>query len=986
MWRRIIVACHIKGSAEIHARKIEVTLAYVRFLRRQSRYVEAENILRGLWIEYEIEEIHSESLIIWIKAIGEEMNELRILDVAVKVFKTVWGFFKRIHKQHTVEATSVAILIAELTLEIRTQEEHYIEETTYFEETILKEVYESCISTITTTTITTSTIRSCETLSSFYLRKERYSEAIAICHRVLTRLWLSLVSDEKNVILPKDFTVEAIEMAIRIAHCYSHEHQIEKAEKIFVRLFRATKSSLHIQDELVARSARELILFYESTKRSERAIEVYRELWEDYSCTLGATHTLTIETLYRLGELSIKHRQKDAEGYYLKIYVNLDHDFDMCHHGAIEAALALTRIYESEKRWTDAQKIYAHLWRTILVRTREYKISSERVDEIYRRYFYILEKEVKVAYTVLRQTTIEFREVCIHVFGARAEITLRATLRLAEINERSEKHIHEAIEIYEETFKETQTFTKTTTITTIITTAKSRLTRLYVTHSHTSTTYTSKAVTLCMEEFESYKAQLGCSHERTLLSLEELAVFYKSRKDQKLESVLLRTLQSAVIEIVVKEKDSRRLCNSSRSLARIYGAQGYTNEAYKLLEELRRQIVSRDTRSCDSFGFKIDQQADRRCFIFLAAYQETLRGAKDASISEIMASFLTETALYDAYTRSLAQKTRFETTMVQGARLRYFRRSKYHDVQDSKIDEELFEAFLKSLGSSIKTNKTTTRYFFNILLEEIGKSQHEVHLVQAGCGSGTTAVHILLEQSKFQEAVDLANCIWQFTQSHHGFHDQENISTGFKLALYLANRGAKKCPDQKIQQQMLGLSRTFLKEILEASRQIKVDFTKTPITQLNELVTLLGEVQDFADLEVSLPSLFYSPFTALTLDFCSGSSPNSGSHATLNPPGLFRRSFKLAAASSKCASAMDPVKALYTFLKTFATIYAAYGSHMTESRTRCIHSWRNSIPAQLNFRKLWACTKRSLNTLSATTAIAVALRALAAMRTFTLSF
>ena len=933
-------------------------------MRRHSRYSEAENLLRGLWIEYETEDIHSESLIIWIKAIGEELKELRILDVAVTVLKAVWGFFKKIRKQHTVEATSVAISIVETTIEIQSREESYTEESTYTSETILREVYESTISTKSTTQITTSTVQVCQTLSSFYVRRERWSEAISVCHTTLKSLWPSFDSGGGKTSLPKGFTVEAIDIAIRLAHCHSHEHQIEKAEAILVRIFRTTKARLRIDDLQVSRCSKELILFYESTNRSERAIDVYRELWEEYSDTLGKTHTLSIEVLYHLAELSVKHGRKDAKDYYIKIYTNLNHGNDFCHRGAIEAALALTRFYESEKHWTEAQKIYRCLWTTVVTCTKEYDITSERVEEIYRHYFHILEKEVKVQYTELRRTTIEFREVCIKVYGAQAEITIRATLRLAEINEQSEEHVREAIEIYEQTFKESHTFTKTTTITTIITAAKSRLTRLYVTHSSSSTDYTSKAVTLYLERFESTKTHYGCSHHVTLTVLEELAGFYKKQNDQKVQSTLLQTLKGTIVEIVVKEKDSRKLFDSSTRLARIYIAQGYTNEAYQLLEELRRQVVFRDTRSSGSFGFKVDQQVDRRSFVFVATFEETLKGTKSVNFSEIMASFLMETILYETYTQSLTHQSSSETTLVRGARLRSFRRSIKYNVQDSKIDDELFEVFQKGLGSSIKTDKSA-RSFFNILLEEIGRSQQEVHLVKCGFSSGTTAVHDLLEQSKFQDAIELASTVRRFIKAHQGYHNQGNLNSGFRIALLLAGRGAKKCSDQKLWQQQLELSKTFVEEILEASREIKVDYTKMEIHQLNDLVGLMGEVRNFQGLEVSLSQAYFSPLKALLTLHSSGSSLNSGNPATRSH-GLPRLPPGSVDAWLKCDSAKAPAMPPSAFWRTFVTTCGAYGARLIPRPCKWTRFARNSIARPASTPKPCACMKRSSNRSSAT--------------------
>lgn len=959
LWRRMAMACHLERRVEIHERKIEVCLSYVKFLRRQSRYVEAENLLRGLWIEYEREDVDSESLIVWIKAIGEELKELRILDVAVTVFRAVWGFFKKAQREYTMEATSVAIYIAEITMEIRSQEETFTE-STYTEDTILKQVHESTLKMISATQITTTVVRTCESLTAFYVRSKRWTEAISIGQEVLKKIWPRFDTHGGICTLPKGFVVVGIDMATRIAHCYLHENQVEKAESIFLHVFRATKSSLLIQDELVSRSAKELVLFYQSTNRSERSLEVYRVLFEEYSHAVGKTHTLTVEVLYRLGDLSLKYKPEEAESYYLQIYRNLTHHSDSCHYGAIEAALALTTIYESEKRWTDAQHIYSHLWKTILTHTKDYNIQSGRVEEIYRRYFSVLEKEVKVKYTVLRQMTIEFREVCVKSYGARAEISLRSILRLAEINEKSEKHMHEAIQIYEETFKEINTVwtttTTTTTTTTIINAARSRLTRLYVSHPSKSTEHTSRAVTLYMEQFESTKAQYGCSHDSTIITLEELASFYKSRDDEKLQKVLVRTLQGIIVEIIVKEKDSRRLFDSSTRLARIYLTQGYQNEAYQLLVELRRQIICRDTKSSNTCGFKIDHLVDRRSFVFLATFEETLKGAKTVCFSEIMADFLLETIMHEAYTRSLTKGIRFETTMLHGARLRYFRRSKYPTIQDSEIEDELFKSFQKSMGSSISTNETTTRYFFSILIEETGKSHREVRLVKTGCRYGAIAVYSLLEQSEFQEAIDLSTCIRQFSIAHQAYSDQDNINTGFKLALYLAGRNAKKPSDQKLRQHMLGLSRSFLEEILEASRQIKVDFTKTTITELNELVSLMGEVQDFKNLEVRYSVIAVITQTHANL-LSSGSSLSSGTLVIRNT-GPRLSSFGSVGASWRLGLLKAPVTLPFGFSKISATIYGAYGalSILQPWKWRCcVHKY---TPRLVRTPKLCAYTKK----------------------------
>ena len=382
---------------------------------------------------------------------------------------------------------------------------------------------------------------------------------------------------------------------------------------------------------------------------------------------------------------------------------------------------------------------------------------------IYRRYFHVMKTKVKMNYIVLRQITMKFRTICVDVFEGRSDIALRTCIHLVEINERSETHVHEAIQIYEEVFRETRTLTQTTTTTTTTTTAiveaKARLTRLYVKHSSTSTQYTSKALTMYMERFENLKVQFDCSHETTLNQLEELVIFYKSRKEQKLTITLIRTLQTTIVEIIVKKTDSEMLIDSFTRIVRLYVSQGYIAETKKLLVKLRRQIIFRNVSSWKKFGFKLNQHVHRRAFVFLTRFEEIIKKIEVISVFKIMTKFLTKIVLIEVYTRAVTEKTRFEIVMIHDARLRYFWRSKYQDVHDFKIDDDLFDAFVRHMNSFIITFKNITRDFFRILLEKTSKSQHEIRLIKAESHSRATMMRDLLKQFRFQKTLDLTTCV-----------------------------------------------------------------------------------------------------------------------------------------------------------------------------------------------------------------------------------
>ena len=842
-WRKVIEVCRLTRSIESHERKIQITIEYVRFLRRRQRIAEAESILLGLWAEYEHEVITSETLVIYIKSIGVEMREIGILAIALSVFTSVWSYFKKSNRQTSIEASSTAVLLVEVTQEMSARTE------TTINESVLIEVFESTISTSTTSKVEITTVKTCETLSTYYARHERWADASKICQKLLRTLWPTLITDQSSVVLSKSFTLEAIEVSRKLAYYYIQERRIEEAEKVYLYIFRATKSHLRVQDDLVAESGTALFEFYENLNQISKAIGVYKELAEEYRRTLGLTHVLTTKLLYRLGDLCTRHKQKDADRYYLEIVTSLNKGLDFCHREALEATIILSKIYYEEKRWSDAQKLYITLWQTITKRCKEYDISTKVVETTYQRYVYILEKEIKVEYSVLRQVTVEYRETCVKVFGARSEITLKATMRLAEICERSEKYQQEAILIYEEVFRETKETTTSTSILSILTEAKQRLAHLYVTTVSSSSTHSEKAVTLYLERYKHTKTEYGCSHESTLTNLKELVILYKKQNTSLFQIAAIRELQSFTIEVITTVKDSKKLFDSGVALAATYTSCGYKEQGYDLLMELRRQIIAKDISSSKDFGFEV-ASVDRRSYVFLVVFEETLKGTKKISCSEVMAELLTESILYEHYNRSTKRQTSFETILLYGARLRSFLISKERRGQATKLEDELYEMFQVNMGPAIKTNRKITRIFFIVLLEELGEDKHDVQLGNAACIAGNAGVLAVLNKGKFQEAYDLASCVHQFAMYHHSYQHTHNYDYGFKLSLYLAGRGAKRCPDQELRAQMLELSKTILREALGACKSIQVNFVQIPIKVLNDLVGLMGEQKNYEDLEV----------------------------------------------------------------------------------------------------------------------------------------
>ncbi len=690
------------------------------------------------------------------------------------------------------------------------------------------------------------------------MKKERWSNVLAICEGVLKNLWGALLTEGHSHhgyhTLPKGFSAEAIKLALRSAYCHLQQGHIGKAEHVYVFVYHASKTSLQVGDEAVFKAARELIEFYEIIGQLEKALAIGCELRQSYTTTLGIPHTLTLEILYLLGNLCAKHKYKDTELYYLEIYTSLEKGSDTCHQDAIDAAFGLIRLYKTMNRWSDCETVYRCIWRTIIKRGKEYDMKADFVDNAYHTYLFVLEKKVKAEYRVLIQVSVEYRDVCIELYDRYSEISLKALVQLAAMYERNKEKTSEALIIYETIHKETKKWSliSTTTITTILVTSKSRLAHLYLTSTTLTTEALTKVIGLLTEHFKYTRSAHGCAHHTTLEQLRELVHLHKRHGTKESITVAVRTNWTCTIEVITKATDYKQLFDAAVSFAINYVTLGHVKEAHELLYEIRRQIIFKDFGSHEKCGFKLDHSVDRRSYVFLVAFEETLKGPKVISFSTVMADLLTETILYELYIQAVKQDLKFETILLRGARLRAFHESKKYDDQAKHLEDDLLALFRKGMGSSIKTSQESVRRFFIILLQELGRDEVALHIVNSGCKAGADAVYSLIDQKKFHEAFELGTSIWQFTKAHHGFQDQHNNRIGFKLSLALAGRGRNRCEEQKLSEQMLDLSKTIMKECLHQSRHVKVKFAELEIKELNDIVGLLGEQQNFTDLEVRM--------------------------------------------------------------------------------------------------------------------------------------
>ena len=870
LWRRLTDRCHHHHhdhGVEIHIYMIDVALEYARFLRRCHRDEEACNILICVWSEYEEYDFESETIFLKLKMVGELMRAVSLLSIAVSVFKKCMSWFKfRGKVEHTA---SCEVLITETVQQIITTTSTTSVSTstttstttTSTTETVVKEAFES---TLTRKEVTSETISICKSLISYHMKLEQWSEAIEVTKKSLLVIWKFVVAGTGTMALPQHFGAGAIDIAISLAICHHRSHHYHEAEEVYVRIYRACKNSCHIEDEHFVRSYDILIKFYEEHHHWHKMIEIYQELLVNYRKNLGAAHKLTIRTLYLLGSLCAEHGHGHAHEYYEEIITVLNKGSSVCHVEALDAMFVMCRIYYEEGHWQKLKVVCKVLWETWRDQHPGHnKFTAEFIELLYLRYRYVLEHHEACEYSVLRQLTIEYRNICIKVFGAAVAISIKASIELAEICIKSETYIHEAISIYEEvltTIKTTTTTTTTTTTSVISTTTttkiKESLTKAYISvcsYGSVSTSTMERAIVIIRERFESLKITFGWAHTKTLTCLRELVLLQIRLKKQESHAMVLSMLVETCIEIMKKEKHSKTLHEAAKFLGSIYTSCGLSEQGHNMIEDLRFQIITGTSK--DKSSFKIDRSIGKISYVFLVTFEQVIRG-EVLTYSEIMADLLTEDILYESYRRCLKSEKDVTIILVHAARLRAFLASHHRKVQRELLEKEAFEIFIKKWESTIKRRDDISFAFYLELLHELGKEERDVKIGNAACAASVSIVKKLLDEGNVQKGYEVAKCALDFINHQRGVHLLQNVPYGFKLSALMVGRGLatplRADINSKLRENMLELSRKIIREVLHACKDSNINFIRLKLRDLNELVGLLGEQQNFADLEVSL--------------------------------------------------------------------------------------------------------------------------------------
>ncbi|KAI0148600.1 hypothetical protein GGR57DRAFT_505069 [Xylariaceae sp. FL1272] len=862
LWLKLTEHCHHTQICEWHEKRIEVMLSYVSFLRSHKRTEEASAVLICCWNEYSNHQVSMfESIILLLKEVAVCMKTVGMISLSLTVFQRCWSWFKSTHKEESSTFKEIVEQIAITSSEIvKKSSTTTTTTTTTASETVIREVFESSFSS-TETQITTTTVELCNSLTSIYIEQEKWSEAVSVIKSTLKKTWASFFSESfESVSLETSFSSQNIKLVLDLAQCYINQKRYDKVDYIYIRLYRVHCKALKRFDDVAVIKYRELYIeFLKKYEMHSALISFYQELLVEYRSFYGPAHTRTIAILYALGDTCRSHHLTHGYWieYYSEIIVALNKGALICHEDALRALTIMAEYYYETQRYAEALVYLKSIIATFCQFGTKYKYfqAITFVQKTFERYYRVIEEtqvEIHEHIRILK----EIREACWKFYGESSEVSLSVTVTLAEVCTKSEKYQFEAVSYYEHIMKHSSTVSTTT-----VKRSQSVLRSLYVkqiTSTRSSTTVTKetleKATTMTIERYVEIRKTHSCTHESTLTTLKELVVLYQ--RQEKVE-LAIKELRSLVAECVLTVSSSKELIETARFIASIY-VGAFASYGFELVRELKLQIIYKFVSK--SIGFDVCK-AGRSCFAFIAAFEYYLR-VGEGTIAGYMAEILAESVFYERLISSIKVKAKTGVVIVHGARLRdILVRTKRSEDFDNIIERQILDYFTVTEVNVAKgSTKSAVRSFVRILLVHFSQHRQPKNFVASAARAAVSELKIHLENKKYRLAYELAQCTYRFLMAHEGLDDPTEITLGFQLCLMMAGRGEYKrtAIDEETNKDMLVLSRDILGEVFDICKNNKIDLCRCPLTELNELISLVGDQKDRARLLWLLDSLWIS--------------------------------------------------------------------------------------------------------------------------------
>lgn len=873
LWSHVAEQCRKNQTVEWHDRQIETVMSYADFLRGQKRDAEAKQLFLGLWKEYEHNQIaRSKSIVSRLTEMAKVMKTVGLSFAALAIFKHVQSYYQSVNAQHSSSYSHIQ-------QEVQNTSRDIISSTSSstVSDSLLREIFLSSM-TARSREVDDSGMTSAKMLLRRQMDEQRWMDAIGTIKTVLNAVWPSFLEDSPDSLtLTTVYLKECVDFIERLATCYHYQQRTDKVEDVYNRFFRAARSSRRVDDKVVMKTVDNLITFYRQHDKTEKLISLYQELLVDYCTVYGETSKTSIDTMYLLGNLC--RQQPSTRNYWVEYYLQIisvlnNKSSEVSHPDAIEAMVTVGDYFWGDKRFAESLRVLRVMWLSFKQKPKDYKQFSDStfVKTFVERYIQGLE-ETKTEPSIIYQTTHEYRDVCAKHFGQNSTITVQATLILARYCQKTERYQSESVTLYEELLKTNSSSINVTEVKSILRTLYSKVFHSSTDTSKGETATLERAMPFYQDRMKDTRSKYGLAHEETLSQLHEMTTYYFRHQKQ---DVAMQQMTSVMNEIMTKESSSStRMVESAQWLAKIFGEINQTNRAAEITDEYHRQIVLRDSSNASKVGYNLTNSG-RHSLTFLAALKYYLSSDAALSYSKVMADVTTEYLYYEQFRSVITSNETTELVFYVASRLYTFLTERQSTKQAHQVANDVVAALKKRESASVKGLTDSALLTFVITLINYLHHRQSRNFITSVALAGNERVRELLQSRAFREATDLAFATFQYVDAHAGY--RHKVQLGFNLALLISGRNMPRCSDQKQYKEMLGVSQTVLRGMLCILEDLNINLAQIQLEDLNRVVTLTAEQQDWTGLEVSRPRRPTQTHIALT------HAPTVASHNPLDHP------------------------------------------------------------------------------------------------------
>jgi hypothetical protein len=851
IWQRASKESRTHYSSEWEERKYQAVLAYSTFLKTQKREFEASSLLTTTWQEYEQTSVATETSVSYMTEIAKVMKTVGLSSVALSVYKRCSQFYESTSRTQTSSYKQVQQSIQTTSKEVM---QIMSTSSSVTSETTLEEIVYEASSSIAT--VDQTSITAVSTLFERYTSQHRWHDATRLIKRVLQGIWPTLFAPSlEDVTLPSKHVDHCVELAERLSLCYHSRRRLGKEEDIRTRIYRAVRSSRPVGDKLLDRITTELLRLFERTSQTDKIITLRQELLSDYVSKYGLHNPIVITNLWALADLT--RPRPIFVDYYRQIITAINKDSDISHPEAFEPLVIVATELWTQGRYSDAVPYYRILFNTFL---QQPKVSpkfedQEFVKTFFTRYTYSL-RALQTDFATIHKITVEYQTKVKAVFSVTASITVQATLTLAKLCQESKRFEIEAIHLYEELLKvkseeiDYQEITATLDAiyeeqAAIVTSTKSE---------SVSTAQVDRAVSVLKRRITTVRESHGWAHEESISKMQEMVSFYSKRNETE---TVLKELKEASIQILSTETSSTRLVSSATAIASSYIASNQVQKATELSKEIYRQIVTKDTSNVKSVSFDLTSK-DRQSLVFLAQLEYNLRQNTSVTLNEIFSALTTEYVYFEEYRSQLkATSTTLQTITFTAARLHAFLLYRERNATATRVYDDFVNYFLATDGKRLKlTDMAQVRIFALTLLTYFSTRGSQNFIRSVGIASETRAKELIAD-NKFDVASDLALAAFRYISAHESYRSASVVTLVFQLAITIAGRNIPQA-NEAARAKLLKTSSIILQDVFKVIKELNINLTQLSLDHLNNLISILGQQQDYQSLAWLLTLLWNS--------------------------------------------------------------------------------------------------------------------------------